>query len=108
MCIACIFALQPSTNNTTQLTITNAQPDQSRMKKFASLILALGLSLAAFAQNPTLRGVVLDSASQPVVGAFVVEQGTANGTITGTDGSFSLTTPRGAAVEISVFTSAAL
>ncbi|MBR3386697.1 MAG: carboxypeptidase-like regulatory domain-containing protein [Bacteroidales bacterium] len=71
------------------------------MKKFASLILALGLSLAAFAQNPTLRGVVLDSASQPVVGAFVVEQGTANGTITGTDGSFSLTTPRGAAVEIS-------
>ena len=71
------------------------------MKKIASLILALGLSLAAFAQNPTLRGVVLDSASQPVVGAFVVEQGTSNGTITGTDGSFSLTTPQGATVEIS-------
>ena len=87
--------------NTTNYTITNAQPNQSRMKRFASLILALGLSLAAFAQNATLKGVVLDSASQPVVGAFVVEQGTSNGTVTDMAGAFALTTRAGAPVEVS-------
>ena len=71
------------------------------MKKFASLILALGLSLAAFAQNVTLRGTVLDEARQPIVGAFVVEQGTTNGTVTGLDGEFVLRAPKGATLEIS-------
>ena len=71
------------------------------MKRFASLILALGLSLVAMAQNATLKGVVRDAANQPVIGAFVVEQGTSNGTMTGVDGDFSLTTRRGANVEIS-------
>ena len=71
------------------------------MKKLASLILALGLSLAAMAQNVTLKGVVVDNASQPIVGAFVVEQGTSNGTVTGVDGDFALTTRTGANVEIS-------
>ena len=71
------------------------------MKRIASLILALGLSLAAWAQNATLRGVVQDSAGQPVVGAFVVQQGTSNGTVTGVDGDFVLQAPRGSVVEIS-------
>ena len=46
------------------------------MKKIASLILALGLSLVAMAQNITVKGVVLDNARRPIIGAFVVEQGT--------------------------------
>ena len=71
------------------------------MKKIASLILALGFSLVAFAQNTTLKGVVLDSENQPITGAFVVEQGTSNGTMTGVDGDFTLTTPRGGAVQVS-------
>ncbi len=71
------------------------------MKRFASLILALGLSLVAMAQNVTLKGVVRDASNQPVIGAFVVEQGTNNGTMTGVDGDFALTTRRGANVEIS-------
>ena len=71
------------------------------MKKFASLILALGLSLAAWAQNVTVRGVVLDDARQPVIGAFVVEQGTGNGTVTGVDGDFSLRVAAGAVLEVS-------
>ncbi|MBR5064333.1 MAG: carboxypeptidase-like regulatory domain-containing protein, partial [Bacteroidales bacterium] len=71
------------------------------MKRIASLILAAGLSLVAMAQNSTLKGVVVDSANQPVIGAFVVEQGTNNGTMTGVDGDFALTTRRGAGVEIS-------
>ena len=71
------------------------------MKKFATLILALGFSLAALAQNVTLKGVVVDSANQPIIGAFVVEQGTNNGTMTGVDGDFALTTKAGALLEVS-------
>jgi len=49
-----------------------------------------------------IRGVVLDSSGQPVVGAGVVEVGgNRNGTLTGTDGSFSLTINRGSSVEVS-------
>ena len=72
-----------------------------RMKKIATLILAAGWALTAMAQNPTLQGVVKDSAGEPVIGAFVVQQGTSNGAMTDVDGQFSLTTPRGAAVEVS-------
>ena len=71
------------------------------MKKIASLILALGLSLAAFAQNVPVKGVVLDESQQPIVGAFVVEQGTSNGTVTDVDGGFSIRVANGAVLEIS-------
>ncbi len=71
------------------------------MKKIASLILALGLSLVAMAQGVTFKGVVLDRANQPVIGAFVVEQGTTNGTMSDENGAFALTTARGASVEVS-------
>ena len=71
------------------------------MKKFVTLILTLGLSLAALAQNVTLKGVVQDSEGQPIIGAFVVEQGTTNGTMTGVDGDFVITSRSGAAIEIS-------
>ena len=65
------------------------------------MILALGLSLAAFAQNITVSGVVLDASNQPIVGAFVVEKGTSNGTSTGLDGDFTLRTKSGAVLEVS-------
>ena len=71
------------------------------MKRIASLILALGLSLAAFAQSVTVKGVVLDESRQPIVGAFVVEQGTSNGTVTGMDGEFALRVPASASLEVS-------
>ncbi|MDT3366791.1 MAG: carboxypeptidase-like regulatory domain-containing protein, partial [Bacteroidota bacterium] len=70
------------------------------MKRIATLILALGFSLAALAQNVTLKGTVVDSDNQPVIGAFVVEQGTSNGAMTGIDGDFALTTRQGAPIEI--------
>ena len=71
------------------------------MKKLAALILAMGLTLAAFAQNITVTGVVLDAARQPIVGAFVVEQGTSNGTATGVDGDFTIRVAPGATLEVS-------
>ena len=71
------------------------------MKKLAALIIALGFSVIAFGQKTTTKGVVLDSSNQPIIGAFVVEQGTSNGVTTGLDGDFSIATRQGAAIEIS-------
>ena len=71
------------------------------MKRIATLILTAGLALSAMAQNVTLRGVVQDAAGEPIIGAFVVQQGTTNGTMTGVDGDFVLSAPQGAAIEIS-------
>ena len=70
------------------------------MKKIITLILSLGLSLVAMAQGVTFKGEVLDSSNQPIVGAFIVEQGTANGTMSGADGAFSLRVKSGAVVEV--------
>ena len=71
------------------------------MKKIATLILSLGLALSVTAQNVTLKGVVKDNAGEPIIGAFVVQQGTNNGSMTGADGGFVLSTPRGASIEVS-------
>ena len=71
------------------------------MKKLASLILFLGLSLVAMAQGVTFKGRVLDAGNQPIVGAFIVEQGTSNGAMSDVDGAFSLRVTRGAVVEVS-------
>ena len=70
------------------------------MKKLATLILFLGLSLVAMAQGFTFKGRILDEANQPVVGAFIVEQGTNNGAMSDVDGSFSLRVKQGALVEV--------
>lgn len=70
------------------------------MKKIATLILSLGLSLVALAQNATVSGVVLDEQNQPIIGTFVVQQGTANGVTTGVDGDFSIKAPAGAVLEV--------
>ena len=71
------------------------------MKRIATLILTVGLALTAMAQNISLRGVVQDKSGLPVIGAFVLQQGTTNGTMTGADGDFVLSAPQGAAIEVS-------
>lgn len=70
------------------------------MKKFLTLIILSGMSLVALAQNVTVKGIVTDESAQPVVGAFVVEKGTLNGTATGIDGEFSLSLPAGSVIEV--------
>ena len=47
------------------------------------------LSVAVSAQV-TVSGIVRDNASEPIIGASVMERGTANGTVTDLDGQFSL------------------
>ena len=49
-----------------------------------------------------VKGVVLDTSDQPIIGATVVESGTqSNGTLTGADGSFTITITQGASLRIS-------
>ncbi len=49
-----------------------------------------------------VKGVVLDTSDQPIIGASVIETGTkSNGTLTGADGSFALSITQGASLRIS-------
>jgi hypothetical protein len=57
------------------------------------------LSINAFAEQ--VKGVVVDEAGQPVTGAFVLQKGTSNGTVTDVDGQFNLDVPSDAVLEVS-------
>lgn len=60
------------------------------MKHFVSLLIMLSISLAA-AVAQSVRGTVVDSNGEPVIGASVVVTGTTIGSITDLDGNFSIT-----------------
>lgn len=61
------------------------------MKKFSSLIIALSVCIAGFAQNArTVSGIVTESDGTPVVAAMVIEKGTMNGASTDIDGKYSI------------------
>lgn len=49
----------------------------------------------------TIKGQVLDNLGEPVIGANVIEEGTANGVITNLDGQYALTVKSGSNVQIS-------
>ena len=61
-------------------------------KVFTTMALALGISATAFAQSAkTVSGTVCDgSTGEPLIGATVREAGTANATVTDSDGHFLL------------------
>jgi TonB-dependent SusC/RagA subfamily outer membrane receptor len=60
------------------------------------------ISHTLFAQYVSVKGTVVSSVDNlPVIGASVVQKGTANGTITNADGNFSLDVPPGAVISIS-------
>lgn len=70
-------------------------------RKILFALLAMFLSLSAFAQKVTVAGQVVDSMNEPVIGASVMEKGTSNGTITNFDGNFELQVNPGATLTIS-------
>ena len=73
---------------------------KGRLLLWLSLLLMVPIGL--FAQNITVKGTVLDTTGESVIGASVVEKGNAsNGTITDIDGNFSLSLPKGKALVIS-------
>lgn len=55
-------------------------------------LIGILLPTCLFAQQITVQGIVKDPTGETVIGASVVEKGTSNGTITGLDGDFSLST----------------
>ncbi|MDR1454828.1 MAG: SusC/RagA family TonB-linked outer membrane protein, partial [Tannerella sp.] len=76
-------------------------------KRFLTLLLcALTLtvcSVPAFAQQAKrqVSGTVLDETGESVIGANILEKGTANGAVTDVDGKFSLPVSAGAVLQVS-------
>lgn len=52
-------------------------------------------------KNPTIKGVVTDLKGEPIIGANILEEGTANGVITDLDGEFRIDVPNDATLTIS-------
>ena len=68
-----------------------------------SVVPAMAVEAVAQAKSSVqVNGVVLDTSDQPIIGASVIETGTqSNGTLTGPDGSFTISIARGASLKIS-------
>lgn len=91
---------------------TNAFP-AFLMKAAACLLIATGASFSMSAANETalaeaqqskvtVKGVVKDSAGEPVIGASVIEKGApSNGTIVDMDGNFTISVNSGATLVVS-------
>ncbi len=69
-------------------------------KVIFTLVLCFALTAGALAQQ-TVTGTVVDSEQTPLPGVSVIELGTTNGTITDSDGTYSLTVPPDAILEFS-------
>lgn len=64
-------------------------------------IIVTPVAAAASAQPKKVTGKVVDANGEPVIGATIKEQGTANGTITDFDGNFTLDVADNAMLEVS-------
>jgi TonB-linked SusC/RagA family outer membrane protein len=73
--------------------------------KAATIVMIIAASLlgtsSALAQNPAIRGTVVDSGNQPVIGAAVMVPGTTNGATTDLDGNFEIRVAPGTTLEVS-------
>ena len=73
--------------------------------KAATIVMIFAASLlgmsSALAQNAPIRGTVVDSGNQPVIGAAVMVPGTTNGATTNIDGKFELRVAPGTTLEVS-------
>ena len=66
------------------------------------LVLLSFVPIGVFAQNITVKGTVLDSQGETIIGATVTEKGkTSNGVITDLEGRFSLNVPKGKKIVVS-------
>jgi iron complex outermembrane receptor protein len=70
-------------------------------KVLLTLLVSAFLSVDAFAQQITVKGLVKDGTGEPVIGANVLVKGTTNGTITDFDGNFQLTANQGDIIVVS-------
>ena len=75
-------------------------PKSLTWKHCLATLLCCIMSLALYAQSQTVNGIVKDQSGEAVVGASILEKGTANGCTTDIDGKFSLKTTKSGAVLI--------
>lgn len=62
---------------------------------FLTLLLAIISCAITLAQDITVKGKVVDSTGEPIVGAVVKVQGEKSGIITDKDGNFNIVMPKG-------------
>ncbi|MCD8290825.1 MAG: SusC/RagA family TonB-linked outer membrane protein, partial [Prevotella sp.] len=65
------------------------------------LSLALVMHLAVFAQNVSVKGVVIDTDGEPLIGASVLQKGTTNGITTDINGEFKISVPNKSTLVVS-------
>ncbi len=70
-------------------------------KILMALLAFLWMSMTVSAQKQNFSGTVVDVSGEPIIGATVVEKGTANAVITDIDGHFSLSANAGATLLVS-------
>lgn len=73
-----------------------------RTKTFVMLLLLFAGFFTAGAQSVVVKGTVTDKSGEPIIGAYVIEAGTQNGTTTDVDGAFSINVPKGANLEVTM------
>ena len=64
-------------------------------KKLAMLFAFLLLSIGGVFAQTQVSGIVVSQDGEPIIGVSVLVVGTNEGTVTGSDGRFSLTVPAG-------------
>ncbi|MBC7650432.1 MAG: SusC/RagA family TonB-linked outer membrane protein, partial [Deinococcales bacterium] len=72
-----------------------------RKKIYLSLCALVFFALGSIAQTITVSGKILDSKSQPVPSATILEKGTKNGVSAGGDGTFTIKVKTGATLVVS-------
>lgn len=66
-----------------------------------ALLLTVAFAVSINAQNITVNGTVYDDTGEPLLGATVMQKGTAHGTATDLDGNFTLSVPSNATLVFS-------
>ena len=64
-------------------------------------LLTLILTISIYAQNTTLKGVIVDETDTPLIGATVQVKGTSTGSITDFDGNYTIKANKGAVITFS-------
>ena len=74
---------------------------QMSRKAFMVVLAVVCLALPALAQKITVKGTVVDSTGEPLIGATVLAKGTTMGTSTDIDGNFAIEVPANATLTFS-------
>ena len=75
-----------------------------KTKALYILLLFVVFTIPAFSQTKEMRtisGILRDASGEEVIGASIVEEGTANGTMTDIDGYYELNVPLGSTIKVS-------